>query len=91
VLYGTVAEFVTEERQSRSFGQFYALGSAAGASAPPLLGLVGDALGLTQALLAVALLALVTVPLAFALQPYLADRAAPGATPGGRSQAPAAQ
>jgi MFS family permease len=71
VLYGTVAEFVAEDRQSRSFGLFYALGSAAGASAPPLLGVVGDLLGLTQALLVVALLALVTVPLALGLHPHL--------------------
>ena len=34
VLYGTVAEFVRDDRQSRSYGLFYTLGSAAGATAP---------------------------------------------------------
>ena len=40
VLYGTVAEFVRDDRQSRSFGLFYTLGSAAGAIAPLVFGLV---------------------------------------------------
>ena len=42
VLYGTVAEFVRDDRQSRSFGLFYTLGSAAGAIAPLVFGLVSD-------------------------------------------------
>jgi MFS family permease len=71
VLYGTVAEFVREDRQSRCFGLFYSLGSAAGALAPLLFGVVSDAIGVAPALLLVALLALLTLPLAFALHPHL--------------------
>ena len=40
VLYGTVAEFVRDDRQSRSYGLFYTLGSAAGATAPFVFGLL---------------------------------------------------
>jgi MFS family permease len=71
VLYGIVAEFVHEDRQSRCFGQFYSLSSAAGAIAPLLFGVVSDAIGVAPALLLVALLALLTIPLALALHPHL--------------------
>ena len=40
VLYGTVAEFVRDDRQSRCYGLFYTLGSAAGATAPFVFGLL---------------------------------------------------
>jgi MFS transporter, FSR family, fosmidomycin resistance protein len=72
VLYGTVAEFVREDRQSRSFGLFYTLGSAAGATAPFVFGLVSDFAGVPTALLLVAALAVTTVPAALALGPHIA-------------------
>jgi MFS-type transporter involved in bile tolerance (Atg22 family) len=72
VLYGTVAEFVREDRQSRSFGLFYAIGSVAGATAPVIFGVIGDLTGVAAALLLVALLALLTLPMAFVLQPHIA-------------------
>jgi MFS family permease len=72
VLYGTVAEFVRDDRQSRSYGLFYTLGSAAGATAPLVFGLVSDAASVPTALLAVAGLALTTVPIALLLGPHLA-------------------
>ncbi len=81
VLYGTVAEFVREDRQSRSFGLFYTLGSAAGASAPLIFGAVSDLAGVSPALLVLAGLAIVTVPIALALDPHLAKRDL-AATPG---------
>lgn len=74
VLYGTVADFVRDDRQSRSYGLFYALGSAAGATAPLIFGLLGDAVGLSATLLSVAALATVTVPLASALAPHLEQK-----------------
>lgn len=74
VLYGTVAEFVREDRQSRSFGLFYTLGSAAGATAPLVFGIVSDLSGVAPALLVIAALAVVTVPIAWALDPHLARR-----------------
>jgi MFS family permease len=75
VLYGTVAEFVRDDRQSRSYGLFYTLGSAAGATAPLVFGLLSDAASVPTALLAVAGLALTTVPVALLLAPHLARRA----------------
>jgi MFS family permease len=72
VLYGTVAEFVRADRQSRSFGLFYTLGSAAGATAPLVFGVVSDLAGVPPALMAIAVLALTTVPIALLLGPHIA-------------------
>ena len=71
VLYGTVAEFVRDDRQSRCYGLFYTLGSAAGASAPLVFGLVSDFAGVPMALLCVAALALAIVPVALLLTPHI--------------------
>ena len=72
VLYGTVAEFVRDDRQSRSYGLFYTLGNAAGATAPLVFGLVSDLAGVPMALLLVAALAVATVPIALLLAPHIA-------------------
>jgi MFS family permease len=73
VLYGTVADFVRDDRQSRSYGLFYTLGSAAGAVAPLIFGVVSDLAGVPVALLAIAGLALLAVPTALLLAPHLAE------------------
>jgi FSR family fosmidomycin resistance protein-like MFS transporter len=75
VLYGTVAEFVRDDRQSRSYGLFYTLGSAAGATAPFVFGLLSDFAGVPTALLTVAALAVATVPVALLLDPHIAKHA----------------
>jgi MFS transporter, FSR family, fosmidomycin resistance protein len=72
VLYGTVAEFVRDDRQSRSYGLFYTLGSAAGATAPFVFGIVSDFAGVPTALTLVAALAVTTVPIALLLGPHIA-------------------
>jgi MFS family permease len=77
VLYGTVAEFVRDDRQSRSFGLFYTLGSAAGAVAPLVFGLASDFAGVPPALLLIAGLAVTTVPIALLLDPHVAKRSPP--------------
>jgi MFS family permease len=69
VLYGTVPEFVTAERRTHAFAVFYTGGSVAGATSPFLFGLLGDLIGLQPALVAVGALALLTVPLVWALRP----------------------
>jgi MFS family permease len=76
VLYGTVAEFVRDDRQSRSYGLFYTLGSAAGATAPLVFGIVSDLAGVPSALLAIAVLAVATMPFALLLGPHIARRGA---------------
>jgi len=74
VLYGTVPEFVSAPRRARAFGIFYTGGSLAGALGPPLLGLCADAVGLPGAMLAIAGVALVTLPLTWALRSVAAFR-----------------
>jgi MFS-type transporter involved in bile tolerance (Atg22 family) len=73
VLYGTVADFVRDDRQSRSYGLFYTLGSAAGAVAPLIFGVVSDLAGVPAALLVIAGLVLLAVPAALLLAPHLAE------------------
>lgn len=68
VLYGSVTDFVRPDRHARVFGLFYTLGSIAGGSAPLIFGLASDAFGLTQALLVLAAVVLVTVPLAIMMR-----------------------
>jgi predicted MFS family arabinose efflux permease len=55
----------------RAFGLFYTGGSIAGAAGPPLLGLCGDVAGLSTTLLTVAGVALLTLPMTWALRPAL--------------------
>ena len=69
VLYGTIPEFVSPEKRTRAFGIFYTGGSVAGATGPLLFGLLGDAVGLSTALIAVAAVALTTVPMVWMLRP----------------------
>jgi MFS family permease len=80
VLYGTVAEFVREDRQARSFGLFYTLGSAASASAPLLFGLFSDRFDVPVALLLVAGLAAFTIPIAWLLGPHIGRNAQSAST-----------
>src|SRR5437868_4379520 len=67
VLYGTVPELVTPERRESAFGVFYTGTIGAGALAPALYGLLSDAIGLTPAMLFVAAVVLLTLPLAWQL------------------------
>ncbi|HTR88321.1 MAG TPA: MFS transporter [Reyranella sp.] len=77
VLYGTVPEFVTAERRTHAFAVFYTGGSVAGALSPFLFGVLGDAIGLVPAIASVAALALLTVPLVWALRPAFHSTPAP--------------
>jgi MFS family permease len=69
VLYGTVPEFVRPESRTHAFAVFYTGGSVAGAVGPFLFGLLGDAIGLSATLGAVACVALTTVPMAWLISP----------------------
>lgn len=69
VLYGTIPEFVRIEKRTHAFAVFYTGGSVAGASSPFLFGLLGDFIGLVPALVGVGALALLTVPMVWALRP----------------------
>ena len=67
VLYGTVPELVTVQQRKTAFGMFYTGTIGAGALSPALYGVFGDAFGLTPAMLLVAVVVLLTLPLAWQL------------------------
>jgi MFS transporter, FSR family, fosmidomycin resistance protein len=67
VLYGTVPELVSVQQRETAFGMFYTGTVGAGALSPALYGLVGDSIGLTPTMLLVAVVVLLTLPLAWRL------------------------
>ena len=67
VLYGTVPDLVTADSRESAFGVFYTGTIGAGALSPVLYGLISDAIGLTPAMLLVAAIVLLTLPLAWKL------------------------
>jgi FSR family fosmidomycin resistance protein-like MFS transporter len=74
VLYGSVPDLVTPERRTRAFSIFYTGSIGAGAVAPALFGIIGDIVGITAALVVVACVVLLTLPLALILKPFLPAR-----------------
>jgi predicted MFS family arabinose efflux permease len=75
VLYGTVPELVAPNRREHAFGLFYTGTIGGGAIAPVLYGFAGDAIGPTRAMFVVALVCVLTLPLAWALRPSLTRQA----------------
>ena len=81
VLYGTVPELAPAGRTEQAFAVFYTGTIGAGAIAPILFGILGDAVGSRGAMMATAITAAIILPLAIALAPRLpaaasADRGA---------------
>jgi predicted MFS family arabinose efflux permease len=74
VLYGSVPDLVAPERRARAFSVFYTGTIGAGAVAPAIYGVVGDALGVPTALMVVAGIVLLTLPLSLVLKPVLVSR-----------------
>jgi MFS family permease len=71
VLYGTVPELVTPERRESAFGIFYTGTIGAGALSPVIYGLFSDMISLPAAMLLVAAVVLLTLPLAWRLRRIL--------------------
>jgi MFS family permease len=71
VLYGSVPELVEPAKRQRAFGIFYTGTIGAGAVSPALYGLLGDALGVPNALTVVAGVVLLTLPVTLMLRPAL--------------------
>jgi MFS transporter, FSR family, fosmidomycin resistance protein len=71
VLYGSVPVLVTPERRARAFRVFYTGTIGSGAIAPAIYGVVGDQLGVPAALIVIAAVVLLTLPLSLALKPAL--------------------
>jgi len=72
VLYGSVPDLVEPARRARALSVFYTGTIGTGALAPVLYGVVGDALGEPTALVVVAAIVLLTLPLSLLLKPALA-------------------
>jgi MFS transporter, FSR family, fosmidomycin resistance protein len=71
VLYGSVPNLVAPARRTRMFGIFYTGTIGSGAVSPALYGLVGDAFSVPAAVVVVAAICLLTVPLALVLRSML--------------------
>jgi MFS family permease len=76
VLYGSVPELVAPAQRVRAFSIFYTGTVGAGAAAPILYGVIGDAAGVPTALVVVALMVLLNVPLAGLVSRRLSARRA---------------
>ena len=72
VLYGSVPDLVEPARRQRAFSIFYTGTIGAGAVSPAIYGLLGDAVGVPAALMVIAAVVLVTLPITLALRPALA-------------------
>ncbi len=75
VLYGSVPDLVEPARSQRAFGIFYTGTIGAGAVSPAIYGLLGDAVGVPSALVVVAAIVLLTLPITLVLRPALAANA----------------
>lgn len=73
VLYGTVPELAPAGRTEHAFAIFYTGTIGAGATAPILFGILGDAVGPHGAIMATAITAAAILPLAIALAPQLSN------------------
>jgi MFS transporter, FSR family, fosmidomycin resistance protein len=74
VLYGSVPDLVEPAWRQRAFSIFYTGTIGAGAVSPAIYGLLGDAVGIPTALMTVAALVLVTLPITLVLRPALTAR-----------------
>jgi len=77
VIYGSVPNLVEPARRQRAFSIFYTGTIGTGAISPALYGLLGDAVGVPSALMVVAAVVLLTLPITLALRPALATVKAP--------------
>ncbi|MDR2696094.1 MAG: MFS transporter [Deltaproteobacteria bacterium] len=68
IIYGSVPELAGKEAHSRAFAVLYTAAVGAGAVSPYFYGLLGDQVGVTQAMQAAALIILLTVPLTIPLR-----------------------
>jgi MFS family permease len=76
VLYGSVPDLVEPSKHQRAFGIFYTGTIGAGAAAPSLYGLLGDAVGVNTTMTVIAAAVLLTLPLAAAMRGVMKSIAA---------------
>ena len=75
ITYGTVGDLIHGDRQSRGFAAIYSIAYGAAVVAPIAFGLIGDRFGLGPAMLTMACVTLLPLPLCLLLQPALARNA----------------
>jgi MFS family permease len=75
VLYGSVPLLVAPDARTRAFSIFYTGSIGSGAVAPIFYGLIGDAIGVPHALMVVAAVVLLTLPLVLVIKRRLAAAA----------------
>ena len=73
VLYATIGDLVERERLPRAFGLFYTLGSLCGIAAPLGYGLVGDHIGVSNAVALMGVAIFLTLPLCAVLRPTVSS------------------
>nr|WP_308937142.1 MFS transporter [Duganella sp. BJB1802] len=71
VLYGAVPELAETGKREQAFARFYTATIGGGALAPVLFGRLGDVAGVPNALMALAALLLLTLPLSYRVQKSL--------------------
>ncbi|MBP2626076.1 MAG: major facilitator superfamily 1 [Firmicutes bacterium] len=74
VLYGSVPELVSEEKRNQAFALFYTATIGAGAISPPVYGLLSDIVGTQIAVVIIALVVLVAIPLTIPLRGKLVQQ-----------------
>jgi MFS transporter, FSR family, fosmidomycin resistance protein len=67
VIYGSVPAYAPPDRRTHALSVFYTVALGSAALAPPLSGLLGDLVGISTAVVTIAVLTLATIPLAFGL------------------------
>ena len=73
VLYATIGDLVERDRLPRAFGLFYTLGSLCGIAAPLGYGLIGDHLGVGNAITLMGAAIFLTLPLCAVLRPTVSS------------------
>jgi MFS transporter, FSR family, fosmidomycin resistance protein len=74
ITYATVSDLVRADRRSRGFAAIYSIAGAASIAGPIIFGVVGDRLGLTPAMLAMAVVVLLPLPLSALLRPTMTGK-----------------
>lgn len=72
ITYATVSDLVRSDRRSRGFAAIYTIASAASIAGPIVFGVVGDRFGLAPAMLTMAVVVLLPLPLSALLRPTMA-------------------
>jgi MFS transporter, FSR family, fosmidomycin resistance protein len=74
ITYATVSDLVRHDRRSRGFAAIYSIAGGASIAGPIIFGVIGDRFGLAPAMLAMAVVVLLPVPLSALLRPTMTGK-----------------